>query len=111
MTRDQSADLCAAVPRQMMGARDAETLAALLKALADPVRLQLLHLIAEAPDTTACACHLPTALGISQPTLSHHLKKLIEAGLVTREQRGRWAHYRLENSALGPVRAYLDSCG
>ena len=100
----------AAEPQRLMPATDAEQLAGLLKALADPVRLRLLRLVAESPDTTACACHLPTALGISQPTLSHHLKKLVDAGLLVREQRGRWAHYRLESATLGPVRGYLEAC-
>lgn len=100
----------AAEPEQLMPASDAERLAHLLKALADPVRLRLLRLVAESPDTTACACHMPTALGISQPTLSHHLKKLVDSGLLVREQRGRWAHYRLETDALGPVQGYLDAC-
>ena len=79
---------------------EAARLSALLKVVADPVRLRLLHHIAAAPDTTACACHLPTALGISQPTLSHHLKRLTDAGLISREQRGRWAHYRLVRDAM-----------
>ncbi|MCC6497891.1 MAG: metalloregulator ArsR/SmtB family transcription factor [Propionibacteriaceae bacterium] len=100
----------AAEPEKLMPAPDAEQLADLLKALADPVRLRLLRLVAESPDTTACACHLPTALGISQPTLSHHLKKLVDAGLLVREQRGRWAHYQLEATALGPVWGYLEAC-
>ena len=100
----------AAEPEQLMAASDAEPLAGLLKALADPVRLRLLRLVAESPDTTACACHLPSALGISQPTLSHHLKKLVDAGLLMREQRGRWAHYRLEGTTLDPVWGYLEAC-
>ena len=99
-----------AASRQLMPAADADVLAALLKALADPVRLRLLRLVADSPDTTACACHMPTALGISQPTLSHHLKKLVDAGLLVREQRGRWAHYRLDSQTLAPVRGYLDDC-
>ena len=60
-----------------------------------------------ANDGTACACHLPDALGISQPTLSHHLKKLAEAGLVTREQRGRWAHYTVVRNVLDVARDFL----
>ena len=100
----------AAEPQRLMPATDAEQLAGLLKALADPVRLRLLRLVAESPDTTACACHLPTALGISQPTLSHHLKKLVDAGLLVRAKRGRWAHYRLESAILGPVWGYLEAC-
>jgi len=84
----------------LLGQAEAEALSTVLKAVADPVRLRLLHHIAAAPDTTVCACHLPAALGISQPTLSHHLKKLVDVGLVTREQRGRWAHYRLSRPAM-----------
>ena len=94
----------------LMPATEAERLAAVLKALADPVRLRLLCLVADSPDTTACACHLPAALGISQPTLSHHLKKLVESGLLQREQRGRWVHYRLDVAALGPIGAFVTGC-
>jgi ArsR family transcriptional regulator len=94
----------------LLPAGEADQLAAALKALADPVRLRLLRLVAESPDTTACACHLPAALGISQPTLSHHLKKLVDSGLLLREQRGRWAHYRLDPSAFGPIAAFVGNC-
>jgi ArsR family transcriptional regulator len=103
-------DCAVASPEHLMPATDAEPLVVVLKALADPVRLRLLRLVADSPDTTACACHLPTALGISQPTLSHHLKKLVDAGLLVREQRGRWAHYRLGSQTLLPIQAYLDAC-
>ena len=90
---------CCPASLTLMDAADAAELAGILKAVADPVRLRLLHHIAAAPDTTVCACHLPGALGITQSTLSHHLKRLTDAHLVIREQRGRWAHYRLN----GPV--------
>jgi ArsR family transcriptional regulator len=103
-------DCALAAPENLMPATDAERLVVVLKALADPVRIRLLRLVADSPDTTACACHLPAALGISQPTLSHHLKKLVDAGLLVREQRGRWAHYRLGSDALLPVLAYLEAC-
>jgi ArsR family transcriptional regulator len=103
-------DCAVAAPETLMPASVAEPLADLLKVLADPVRLRLLRLVADAPDTTACSCHLPGPLGISQPTLSHHLKKLVDAGLLVREQRGRWAHYRLGGQSLSPLREYLDSC-
>jgi len=94
----------------LMPAGDAERLTAVLKGLADPVRLRVLRLVADSPDTTACACHLPAALGISQPTLSFHLKKLVDAGLLLREQRGRWVHYRLDAAALSPVAAFVSGC-
>jgi len=86
---------CCPASLALMDPAEAVDLADILKAVADPVRLRLLHHIAAAPDTTVCACHLPAALGITQPTLSHHLKRLTDAQLVIREQRGKWAHYRL----------------
>lgn len=70
----------------------AEQLARVLKAVADPVRLQLLALIRARDE--ACACDLTEPVGVSQPTVSHHLKVLTEAGLITREQRGQWAWFR-----------------
>lgn len=78
----------------------AQAQAAVLKVLADPVRLRLLHHIAATPGGTACACTLPEALGISQPTMSHHLAKLVDAGLLTRERRGRWAHYSVATDGV-----------
>ena len=79
---------------------DAQAQAAVLKALADPVRLRLMHYIAGAPGGTACACTLPDALGIGQPTMSHHLARLVDAGLLTRERRGRWAHYSVATDGV-----------
>jgi len=87
----------------LMDPADADELALALKAVADPVRLRLLHHIAAAPDTTVCACHLPAALGITQSTLSHHLKRLADAQLVIRDQRGKWAHYRLNTPVVTRV--------
>lgn len=90
-----------------MDADRAADLAEVFKVLGDPTRVRLLDHIAAAPDGTACACHLPDALGISQPTMSHHMKKLVDAGLVVREQRGRWAHYTVAPESLGVVRRFL----
>ncbi len=73
----------------------AEQLAALLKAVADPTRLRLLSLVAGAEGGEACICDLTAPVGLSQPTVSHHMKVLVDAGLLTRAQRGRWAYYRL----------------
>lgn len=84
-------------------------LAEVLKALADPTRLRLLGYVAAAPGGTVCACHLTGELGIAQPTLSHHLKKLVDAGILTREQRGRWAHYTVVAGSLTPALAFLAS--
>ena len=74
---------------------DAEQLAAALKAIADPARLRLLSLIQAQHDHEACVCHLTEPLGLTQPTVSHHLKVLLKAGLVERDQRGSWAYFRV----------------
>jgi ArsR family transcriptional regulator len=71
----------------------AETLSSLLKVVADPTRLQLLALINSAPDAETCACNLTGPLGLSQPTISHHLKVLTDSGLLNREKRGTWVWY------------------
>lgn len=99
---------CQAQPETaLLPAQEAKEQAALFKALSDPTRLRLLRYVAASPQGTVCACHLPEALGISQPTLSHHMKRLVEAGLATREQRGRWAHYTLNEATLKRARAAL----
>lgn len=82
---------------------DAEKLANVLKALADPTRLRLLSLVQSAPRSEACVCELTEPLGISQPTVSHHLRILSEAGLLQREKRGVWAYYRLVPHTLTKV--------
>ena len=86
---------------------DAEQLAAALKAIADPARLRLLSLIQAQPGHEACVCHLTEPLGLSQPTVSHHLKVLLRAGLVEREQRGSWAYFRVREEPLATLRALL----
>jgi ArsR family transcriptional regulator len=78
-----------------LGADDAERLAQALRVLAEPARLRLLGLISSRPAKEACVCHLTEPLGRSQPTVSHHLAALTEAGLLTREKRGRWAWYQI----------------
>ncbi|WP_442877602.1 ArsR/SmtB family transcription factor [Dactylosporangium sp. AC04546] len=82
---------------------DAERLAGVLKAIADPARLRLLSLIQSAPDGEASVSDLTAPLGLSQPTVSHHLRILTEAGLLEREKRGVWAYYSLVPSAIGAI--------
>ena len=82
---------------------DAERLAGVLKALADPARLRLLSLIQSSPDGEACVCDLTAPLGLSQPTVSHHLRILTESGLLEREKRGVWAYYRMVPSAIQQI--------
>ena len=81
-----------------LGEDAASELAGLLKAVADPVRLRLLNIISQSGE--ACACDLPALLDRSQPTISHHLKVLVEAGLVDREQRGKWAWFTVRDQRL-----------
>jgi ArsR family transcriptional regulator len=91
-----------------LGAADAAQLAAALKVLADPARLRLLSLIQAQPDGEACVCHLTEPLGLSQPTVSHHLKVLLGAGLVEREQRGSWAFFRVKPKPIAALRDLLS---
>lgn len=98
---------CAPLLEDEIGDTDAQRLAALLKVLADPARLRLLSLIHAQPDGEACVCHLTSPLGLSQPTVSHHLKVLLDAGLVEREQRGSWAHFRVRPEPLAAIRDLL----
>ena len=90
-----------------MASGDASSLAAALKVLADPARLRLLSLIQSQPGHEACVCNLTAPLGLSQPTVSHHLRVLLEAGLVEREQRGSWAYFRVVPEPLAALRALL----
>jgi ArsR family transcriptional regulator, arsenate/arsenite/antimonite-responsive transcriptional repressor len=98
---------CPPLLQQALEPAEADELAGVLKVLADPARLRLLSLIQAQPQGEACVCHLVEPLGLSQGTVSHHLKALLNAGLVTREQRGSWAYYRVAPDALESIRALL----
>ena len=98
---------CAPDPSAAMSEQDAVQLARTLKALADPARLRLLSLIAAQEGAEACVCDLIEPVGLSQPTVSHHLKQLTEAGLVTREKRGVWAYFTLVPGAIDEVTRHL----
>ncbi|MEV7036578.1 metalloregulator ArsR/SmtB family transcription factor [Streptomyces sp. NPDC093272] len=87
---------------------DAERLAAMLKSIADPTRLQIFRLIERAPTGEACVCDLTACLGLRQPTISHHLKVMTEAGLLNRERRATWSWYSVNYEGLNKVRAILD---
>ena len=100
---------CAPTTGAVMTSEDAEATARTLKALADPARLRLLSIIAAHEGGTACVCDLVEPLGLAQPTVSHHLKVLTEAGFVTREKRGVWAHYTLVPAAVRQVAAHLGT--
>lgn len=104
---DSIAACCSPVTGGMLDTDAAERLARIFKALGDPTRIRLLSLIAAHIDGEACVCELTDPVGLSQPTVSHHLKQLVDAGLITREQRGRWAYYRVAQTALKELAASL----
>ncbi|MFC7841662.1 ArsR/SmtB family transcription factor [Streptomyces sp. NPDC057382] len=87
---------------------EAERLALMLKAIADPTRLQIFRIIERAPAGEACVCDLADCLGFRQPTVSHHLKIMTEAGLLNRERRGTWSWYSVNYDGLNKVRAILQ---
>ena len=98
---------CASVRNDVLDSADAETLARSFAALSDPIRLRMLSAIAAERGEEVCACDLVELSGRSQPTVSHHMKILVDAGLVTREKRGLWVWYRIEPSRLDALRAVL----
>jgi ArsR family transcriptional regulator, arsenate/arsenite/antimonite-responsive transcriptional repressor len=98
---------CAPLTAAPLTMEQAEQVAPLLKALADPVRLRLMSLIASREGGEACICHLNQAFDLSQPTISHHMKVLHEAGLVDREKRGVWVYYRVRDQALASLGALI----
>ncbi|MCV9994399.1 metalloregulator ArsR/SmtB family transcription factor [Paeniglutamicibacter sp. ZC-3] len=98
------------VPAHGQGAlatAEAEALAARFKALADPNRLRILSIVSSSPEAETCVCDLSEPLGLGQPTVSHHLKVMVEAGLLNREKRGVWAYYSLVPGALDSLAATL----
>lgn len=100
---------CSPLTAEPLGQDEAEEVAAVLKALADPIRLRLVSIIASSESGEACACDLPALLDRTQPTTSHHLSQLVKAGFLEREQRGKWAWFRVRPERLTAVCAVL--CG
>ena len=98
---------CPPLSEAPLAAEDAERVAAALRVLADPARLRLLSLIQAQAGGEACVCNLTEPLGLSQPTVSHHLKVLTQAGLLERDQRGRWAYYRVVPGQLTALQTLL----
>jgi ArsR family transcriptional regulator len=105
--RKSSAACCAPVLAGRLETKQADELAGIFRALGDPGRLRLLSFLAAQPDGEACVCNLTEPLGLSQPTVSHHLKVLTEAGLLERERRATWIFYRLRLERLGELCAAL----
>ena len=86
----------------------AERVAEIFKALSDPIRVRLLHHISANCCSSVCICHIPDDFGISQPTLSYHLGRLLKAGLIDKEMQGKWAHYTATEGGLNAIRDYLS---
>jgi ArsR family transcriptional regulator len=108
MAEPTAAMCCAPLTRETIAADQADLLARKLKALADPTRLRLISMVAASEGEEACVCDLNEPIGLSQPTVSHHLKILMDAGFLTRSKRGTWAYYKLVPGALGELSQLLD---
>jgi ArsR family transcriptional regulator len=100
MAKSSFVDCCSPVTGGVLDVAAAERMARVFRALGDPTRVRLLSLIAAHQGGEACVCDLTEPVGLSQPTVSHHLKQLVDAGLIIREQRGKWAYYQVVQPAL-----------
>jgi ArsR family transcriptional regulator len=105
----ETAACCPPLSVEPLSAEQAELVAPQLKALADPVRLRLMSLVASHPGGEACVCDLNDAFNLTQPTISHHLKVLHEAGLLDREKRGVWVYYQARTGALAGLAALIGT--
>jgi ArsR family transcriptional regulator, arsenate/arsenite/antimonite-responsive transcriptional repressor len=101
---------CAPLAAAAMSDDEASATAELFRALGDPARVRIVNLVATS-DEPVCACELYEPLGLAQPTVSHHLKKLVDAGLLEREQRGKWAYFALKRDAVEKLAAVADLKG
>lgn len=104
-------DCCAPLNAEALSHEEAAATADLFKALADPARVRIVNLLATSDDEAVCVCHLIEPLGLSQPTVSHHMKRLLDAGLVEREQRGKWAYFSLKSDAIDTLASVADLKG
>ncbi len=98
---------CSPITREPISDENAEHLSRSLKALADPARIRLLSMVAAHEDGEACVCDLTEPLRLSQPTVSHHLKVLVDSGYLTRSKRGTWAYYRIVPGSLDSIAGLL----
>lgn len=101
---------CATVTGGALETEQAEQIARVFKALGDPTRVKLLSIIAASDTGELCICDLTDPVGLSQPTVSHHMKQLVDAGLAAREQRGKWAYFRVNDGALRGAARTLLTC-
>ena len=107
-TQRAVAACCSPLTGGVLDGEAAETLARMFKALGDPARVRLLSLIAASEGGEACICDLTEPVGLSQPTVSHHMRLLAEAGLVSREQRGKWVNFRVVDQTLNAISRALE---
>ncbi len=106
--RPDQGECCAPLTAAPMSADQAHEFATRLRALADPARLRLLSLLLASDGLQACTCDLTEPLGLSQPTVTHHLRKLLEAGIVSASRRGVWTYYTVEPAALAAIAAVIS---
>ncbi len=109
MASAEPLECCSALAHEPLSADAAVELAGTLKAIADPTRLRLLSLIQAHEGGEACVCDLTAPVGLTQPTISHHLKVLLDAGLVTRSRRGTWAYYRAVPDRLAALAGVIST--
>lgn len=109
LTPVETVACCSPLTKEPLSHEQADRIAPLVKALADPVRLRLLSLVASHKDGEVCVCDLNDAFDLSQPTISHHLKVLHEVGLIDRDKRGVWVYYRLNAGALRDLGVLLGA--
>jgi ArsR family transcriptional regulator, arsenate/arsenite/antimonite-responsive transcriptional repressor len=109
-TAERSVACCAPLAAPVLDDEQAAATAELFKALGDPARVRIVNTLARASEPV-CACDFEPALGLSQPTVSHHLKKLLDVGLLEREQRGKWAYFSLRRDAVETLAAVADLKG
>jgi len=107
----EAIESCAPLHVDVLSDEEAEATAELFKALADPARVRILNVLATSAGEPVCICHLVEPLGLSQPTVSHHMKRLLAAGLVDREQRGKWAYFSLKGDAVDKLALVADLKG
>ena len=107
MTEAVAVDCCAPLGTPVLSEEEADATAAVFRALSDPARVKILNVLAT-EGGEVCVCNLTQPLGLTQPTVSHHMKKLLDVGLVEREQRGKWAYFTLKAEALTTLAALAD---
>lgn len=107
LPQTDAATCCAPLAREPITAAAADTLSRTLKAIADPARLRLVSIVAASSDGSVCVCDLTEPVGLSQPTVSHHLRVLVEAGILQREKRGTWAYFSLVPGSMDSLAGML----